>query len=176
LEGSGSYRSWWLGLSQRTAAAVIHALAAVVQQRLLTEQKGVPFLLQQFWMGCGAMVASLLALRLGHGLPVARLLEGFDDWRVLVLLASFTGSGLCAGLVVKHLGAVAKALCVPVYLGACYLYAVHMESAVFSVRALAAWLATVACILGFAFSKTPSFAKSEWNPACWGSAKEAGAR
>jgi len=147
------------------------SLAAVLQQRLLTQQTGVPFLLQQFWMGCGAMVVSLLTLRFGHGLPIASVLEGFEDWRVLVLLATFTGSGMCAGLVVKHLGAVAKALCVPVYLGGCYLYAVHMESAAFTVRALAAWLASVAGILAFAFSKTPLFARGAWKPAC-GSGKD----
>jgi len=161
-------RVWWRGLSERTAGVGLVSLAAVLTQRLLTQQQGVPFLRQQFWMGCGAMCTSLLDLRLAHGLPIASLLEGFDNWRALLLLASFTASGLCGGLVVKHLGAVAKALCVPVYLGGCYIYAVQTGSAVFTVRALACWLTSVACILAFAFSKTPFFAKSSWNPARWG--------
>merc|ERR1712187_384326 len=110
-----------------------------------------------------------MGMRFVHGLPLSGLLEGFEDWRVLVLLTSFVANGLCAGLVVKHLGAVAKALCVPIYLGGCYAYAVHTGSAVLTGRVLAAWLASVACILFFAFTKMPHFSASVWNPARWGS-------
>lgn len=56
-------------------------------------------------------------------------MEGFNHWRVLVLLFSYVASGLTTALMVKKLGAVAKSLCVPVYLGGCYFYAVCTGSA-----------------------------------------------
>lgn len=64
-----------------------------------------------------------------NGLPFSALTRGFDNWRVLVLLFSYVASGLTTALMVKKLGAVAKSLCVPIYLGGCYFYAVHTGSA-----------------------------------------------
>ena len=62
-------------------------------------------------------------------MPLSALTEGFGHWRVLVLLFSYVASGLTTGLMVKKLGAIAKSLCVPIYLGFCYAYAVHTGSA-----------------------------------------------
>jgi hypothetical protein len=62
-------------------------------------------------------------------LPFAALQQGFNNWRTLVLLFSYVASGLTTALMVKILGAVAKSLCVPIYLGGCYFYAVHTGSA-----------------------------------------------
>ena len=64
-------------------------------------------------------------------MPFAALQEGFNNWRTLVLLFSYVASGLTTALMVKKLGAVAKSLCVPIYLGGCYFYAVHTGSATF---------------------------------------------
>ena len=64
-----------------------------------------------------------------YGLPFAALQQGFNNWRTLVLLFSYVASGLTTALMVKKLGAVAKSLCVPIYLGGCYFYAVHTGSA-----------------------------------------------
>lgn len=144
---------WFLGLGQRTAAVAMTSLGAVLQERLLTMQPGIPFMMQQCWMGMGAMAMSFFALRVLHHLPTSALFTGFDDWRVLVLLAMYTINGLCTGLMIKQLGAVAKALCVPIYLGGCYAYAVKTGSAGFTLQVLLAWGASTACILLFAVSK-----------------------
>jgi len=144
---------WYLGLTLRSAAVACTSLAAVLQERLLTREPGIPFLLQQCWMGVGAMATSLFTLRCVHRLPTAKLFEGFGDWRVLVLLVMYVASGLSAGLMVKRLGAVAKALCVPIYLGGCYAYAVHTGSAALSIQVVLAWVVSTACILLYAVTK-----------------------
>ena len=86
-------------------------------------------MVQQSWMSLAAMTLSLLTLRFVHGLPFSALTEGFGHWRVLVLLFSYVASGLTTALMVKKLGAIAKSLCVPIYLGFCYAYAVYTGSA-----------------------------------------------
>ena len=86
-------------------------------------------MVQQSWMSLAAMTLSLLTLRFVHGLPLSALTEGFGHWRVLVLLFSYVASGLTTALMVKKLGAIAKSLCVPIYLGFCYAYAVYTGSA-----------------------------------------------
>lgn len=140
---------WFLGLVQRSTAVCITCLGAVLQERLLTREPGIPFLVQQSWMGCGAMLMCLLTMKWNR-LPLSVLTQGFDNWRVLILLSTYVANGLAAGLMVKRLGAVAKALCVPIYLGGCYAYAVRTGSACLSVSALLAWFASTVCILLYA--------------------------
>lgn len=142
-----------LGVSLRAMAALFVTLAAVLQERILTKEPSIPFLLQQCWMGVGALGTSLITLRLLHGLPWSRLFFGFDDWRVLLVLAFYVANGLTAGLMVKRLGALSKALCVPLYLGGCYAYSVASGGAALSAGALAAWAFSTAFIVAFAVSK-----------------------
>jgi len=149
-----------LGLVQRASAVCLTSLAAVLQERLLTKRPGIPFLLQQSWMSCGAMAMSIFTLKFVHRLPFSALLDGFGNWQVLVLLFSYVASGLTAALMVKKLGAVAKALCVPIYLGGCYAYAVYTGSAVLTAQAVTAWFASTACILLYAVSKMVAISAS----------------
>lgn len=144
---------WLFGLVQRVSAVGLTSLGAVLQESLFKRERNNPFMMQQCWMGCGAMLMSLFTLRCLYGLPLSHLLVGFGDWRVLVLLGTYITTGLMTGLIVKHLGAVAKALCVPIYLGGCYCYAVCSGSAALTLQALAAWAASTACVLTFAVSK-----------------------
>lgn len=144
---------WIAGLTQRTVAVGLTSLAAVLQEKLLAREPGIPFLLQQCWMGCGAMATSFFTLRFVHRLPSSHLLQGFGDWRVIVLLVMYVANGLTAGLMVKRLGAVAKVLCVPIYLGFCYAYAVRTGSAALTAPAVAAWVASTVCILLYAVTK-----------------------
>lgn len=144
---------WCLGLTERSIAVFLTSLAAVLQEQLLTFRPGIPFLVQQSWMSLAAMTLSLFTLRFVYGLPFAALQEGFNNWRTLVLLFSYVASGLTTALMVKKLGAVAKSLCVPIYLGGCYFYAVHTGSATFTLPVIAAWTTSTACILLYAISK-----------------------
>lgn len=144
---------WTRGLAQRTIAVLLTSSAAVFQERLLTHEPGIPFMLQQSWMGCGALATSFVALRLLYGLPAKGLVRGFCDWRVIVLLAFYVAHGLSAGLMVKRLGALARALCVPVTLGGCYAYAVLSGGAALAVGVVAAWAASAALICAFAVAK-----------------------
>mmetsp|Transcript_41878 Transcript_41878/g.97513 ORF Transcript_41878/g.97513 Transcript_41878/m.97513 type:complete len:453 (+) Transcript_41878:49-1407(+) len=148
-----SSTSWYLGLAERSTAVSLTSLGAVLQEQLLTNQTGIPFMVQQSWMSLAGMSLSLLTLRLLHGMPLCAVTEGFGHWRVLVLLFSYVASGLTTALMVKKLGAVAKSLCVPIYLGGCYAYAVHTGSATFTLQVLATWTASTACILLYAISK-----------------------
>ena len=149
-----------------------------MQEQLLSYTPGIPFLLQQVWMSCAAMSLSLITLRcvclgaralkkscsllkLRYRLPFSALVEGFD-WRVLVLLFTYVASGLTTGLMVKKLGAVAKSLCVPIYLGGCYFYAVHTGSATFTLQVVMAWCSSTACILLYAMSKLKAPPKTLW--------------
>ncbi|CAE7641494.1 EMB2745 [Symbiodinium sp. CCMP2456] len=145
--------SWYLGLAERSTAVFLTSFAAVLQEQLLTNRPGIPFMVQQSWMSLAAMTLSLLTLRFVHGLPFSALTEGFGHWRVLVLLFSYVASGLTTALMVKKLGAIAKSLCVPIYLGFCYAYAVYTGSASLTLQVLAAWTASTACILLYAISK-----------------------
>jgi len=129
------------------------SLAAVLQEKLLTRDPECHFLQQQCWMGCGAMAISFFTLRVVQGQPSSYLFKGFDDWRVIVFLLMFVANGMSAGLMVKRLGATAKALCVPFYLGLCYVYAVQTGSAALTVQVVAFWLTTTACILLYAVTK-----------------------
>lgn len=144
---------WCLGLTERSIAVFLTSLAAVLQEQLLTFRPGIPFLVQQSWMSLAAMSLSLFTLRFVYGLPFAALQQGFNNWRTLVLLFSYVASGLTTALMVKKLGAVAKSLCVPIYLGGCYFYAVHTRSATFTLPVIAAWTTSTACILLYAISK-----------------------
>lgn len=158
IVSAGGYRprlatDWFTGLVQRTAAVCLTSLAAVLQEKLLTREPHIPFLLQQCWMGCAAMAISFFTMRVVQGQPSSYLFRGFDDWRVIVFLLMFVANGMSAGLMVKRLGATAKALCVPFYLGLCYVYAVQTGSAALTVQVVAAWLTTTACILLYAVTK-----------------------
>lgn len=144
---------WYLGLTERSFAVFLTSLAAVLQEQLLTFRPGIPFLVQQSWMSFAAMSLSLFTLRFVYGLPFSALKEGFNNWRALVLLFSYVASGLTTALMVKKLGAVAKSLCVPIYLGGCYFYAVHTGSATFTLQVIAAWATSTACIVLYAISK-----------------------
>jgi len=144
---------WLTGLTFRTCAVGLTSLGAVIQEKLLNWEQGGPFLVQQVWMGLGAMTMSLFSMKFLHGQSLTSLVHGFDDWRVLVLLVMYTATGLTTGLMVKRLGAVAKALCVPVYLGGCYAYAVYRGSAALTFQVVAAWAASTFCILMFAVTK-----------------------
>jgi len=137
---------WLTGLIQRTLAVILTSLGAVLQEKLLTYDPNVHFLMQQAWMGCGAIATSFLVLRFQHGLATVELFRGLDDWRVLVMLAFYVAHGLSAGLMVKRLGALSKALCVPITLGGCYIYSVATGSAALSVGAVAAWATSVGLI------------------------------
>jgi len=145
---------WWLGATQRSAAVFMLSLAAVLQERFLIREPGIPFMLQQCWMGCGALMTSLIANWLLYGsLPGPDLLRGFDDWRVVLLLVFYVGNGLTAGLMVKRLGALTKALTVPIILGGCYAYSVLSGSASLSFGAVVAWAVSTGLILAFALTK-----------------------
>jgi len=144
---------WLVGLVQRASAVGLTSLGAVLQESLFTREPSTPFMMQQCWMGCGAMLMSIFTLRFLYGLPYSHLLVGFGDWRVLVLLIMYVATGLMTGLVVKRLGAVAKALCVPIYLGGCYAYAVRSGSAALTLQVVVAWVASTSCVLIFAVSK-----------------------
>jgi len=159
--GSWPEGQWFLGLGQRTAAVALTSFGAVVQEKLLRWEAGVPFLIQQCWMGIGALCISFFALRVLHGLPTSALLTGFDNWRVLVLLGMYVANGLTTGLMVKRLGAVAKALCVPIYLGGCYFYAVQTGSATLTLQVILAWSVSTACILLFAVTKATG-SRKKW--------------
>lgn len=149
---------WVAGIVQRTAAVCMTSLGAVLQERLLTRDPGISFMVQQCWMGCGALVMSFFTLRCLYGLPASYLAVGFNDWRVLVLLVMYVATGLMTGLIVKRLGAVTKALCVPIYLGGCYLYAVRTGTAALSFEVVVAWTASTTCVLLFAITKAgPEF-------------------
>lgn len=148
-----------VGLAQRTGAVFATSLGAVLQEQLFTREPSMPFMMQLCLMGLGAILMSLLTLQCSQGSFWLHLADGFDDWRVSVLLAVYILNGVSTGLVVKRLGAVAKALCVPVYLGGCYLYAVLSGSAVLTLPVVLAWTTSTACVLVFAMTKaavTPS--------------------
>lgn len=149
---------WILGLVQRTAAVACTSLGAVLQERLFAREPSTHFMTQQCWMGCAAMAMSFFTLRCLHGLPTSHLVKGFNDWRVMVFLVTYIAGGLATGLMVKRLGAVAKALCVPIYLGGCYIYAVRTGSAVLTAQVVGAWAASTACILVFAVTKASTSA------------------
>eukprot|EP00931_Biecheleriopsis_adriatica_P118233 TRINITY_DN93680_c0_g1_i1.p1 TRINITY_DN93680_c0_g1~~TRINITY_DN93680_c0_g1_i1.p1 ORF type:complete len:367 (-),score=58.80 TRINITY_DN93680_c0_g1_i1:94-1194(-) len=142
-----------LGIVQRCSAVLLLSLAAVLQEQLLTREPDIPFALQQCWMGCGALSTSLAANWLLHRELPSQLLRGFDDWRVMMLLAFYVANGLTAGLMVKRLGALAKALCVPIYLGGCYAYAVLFGSATIAAGAVGAWALSTTLIVAFVLTK-----------------------
>merc|ERR1719343_1678917 len=104
-------------------------------------------------MGCGAMTMSYFTLRVIYGLPSSYLFVGFGDARVKFLLVMYVATILMTCLVVKKLGAVAKALFVPVYIGGCYMYAVQTGSAALTPQAVASWIASTLCVLLFAVTK-----------------------
>lgn len=158
---------WLVGLVQRCAAVGLTSLGAVTQEYLFTREPGIPFLMQQCWMGVGAMVTSLFTLRVLQGVPFSHLTTGFGDWRVIVLLTMYVASGMTTGLVVKQLGAVAKALCVPIFLGFCYAYAVKTGTAALTPEVVVAWSASTACVLLFAVSKACN-SRQQWTKATRG--------
>merc|ERR1711879_497411 len=106
--------------AQRILAALCLSLAVVLQERLFKRNPTTPFHVQQVWMGVGAVGTSLFVLRVIHNMPLSALIKGLEHWRVWVLLTMYTSNGLLTGLIVKRLGAINKALCVPIYLGLCY--------------------------------------------------------
>lgn len=153
-----SQADWPLGLFYRVVAAFMLTLAAVLQERVLSKEPSLPFMLQQCWMGCGSIGTSLIAMRFWHGHKALYQMmrpmhNGFSDWTVVLLLILYIANGMAAGLMVKHVGALTKALCVPVYLGGCYAYSVACGSAVMSVGAIAAWAACTVFILLFGITK-----------------------
>merc|ERR1740129_639815 len=99
------------------------------------------------------MTASFLSFRYLGGRSTSDLFRGFGDWRVAVLLTFYVLYGLSAGLMVKRLGAVSRALAMPVALGGCYLYSVRTGSSAFAIGAVLAWLVCVALICTFAAVK-----------------------
>eukprot|EP00930_Biecheleria_cincta_P038678 TRINITY_DN26565_c0_g1_i1.p1 TRINITY_DN26565_c0_g1~~TRINITY_DN26565_c0_g1_i1.p1 ORF type:complete len:428 (+),score=28.18 TRINITY_DN26565_c0_g1_i1:53-1336(+) len=141
-----------LGFILRSVGVTITSFAVVLQERFFT-RKQAPFMLQQFWMACGACTTSLVALKLLHGFRLSQLVRGFDDWRVLLMLTMYTAYGLTTGLMVKRLGALAKALCLPVYLGGCYAYAVLSGSTVLSTTVVLAWTTSASLLCAFTVSK-----------------------
>lgn len=141
-----------LGFTLRSLGVTFASFAVVLQERFFT-QKRAPFMLQQFWMACGACTTSLVAQRLLYGFQLSQLVRGFDDWRVLLLLTMYTAYGLTTGLMVKRLGALAKALCLPVYLGGCYAYAVLSGSTVLSASAVLAWATSASLLCAFTVTK-----------------------
>eukprot|EP00930_Biecheleria_cincta_P082700 TRINITY_DN72371_c0_g1_i1.p1 TRINITY_DN72371_c0_g1~~TRINITY_DN72371_c0_g1_i1.p1 ORF type:complete len:355 (-),score=43.39 TRINITY_DN72371_c0_g1_i1:83-1147(-) len=143
-----------LGILQRSCAVLLLTLAAVLQERVMTREPDTPFMLQQCWMGCGALSTSFAANIVLHGeVPSAKLLQGFNDWRVVTLLLFYVANGMTAGLMVKRLGALAKALCVPIYLGGCYAYAVCSGSASLATGAVAAWAFSMSLIVIYVLTK-----------------------
>lgn len=161
--GVKSSARWTVGLLQRMSAVFVTSLASVLQERFLSTEVEVHFLLQQCWMGCGALATTFTTWRCIHGLPMSRLLDGFDDWRVLLVLGIYTCNGLMSGLMVKRVGAAAKALCVPIHLGCCYLYAVYSGTASMQMEAIAAWLTSTALVVALGLLKAgagrPSWSK-----------------
>lgn len=141
-----------LGFALRAVGVTVTSVAVVLQERFFTQRRA-PFMLQQFWMACGACTTSLIAMKLLHGLRLAQLVRGFDDWRVLLLLSMYTAYGLTTGLMVKRLGALAKALCLPVYLGGCYAYAVLSGTTVLSTTVVLAWLTSTLLLCAFTLTK-----------------------
>lgn len=149
-----------LGILQRSCAVLLLTLAAVLQERIMAREPDTPFMLQQCWMGCGALSTSVAANLFLHGqVPSAKLLQGFDDWRVVTLLLFYVANGMTAGLMVKRLGALAKALCVPIYLGGCYAYAVFSGSASPAVGAVAAWAFSMSLIVAYVLTKVSASQK-----------------
>jgi len=144
---------WLLGLVQRTLAVLCTTLGAVCQELFLRREPGMSFMLQQCWMATGALLTSFITFHFVQNQPLMYLWQGFDNWRVIVLLLTYVCNGLTAGLMVKHLGALSKALCLPVYLGGCYLYAALSGTVVLSVPAVVAWVVSTLLILAFAVSK-----------------------
>lgn len=155
-------RRWALGLTQRTSGVVLTSLSAILQERFMSRGPETPFMALQFWMGCGALATSFFVLNVLHSLPASQLLEGFDDWRVLLLLVTYAASGLTAGLMVKRLGAVAKGLCVPIALGGCYLYTALRGEAVLSITAVGAWAASTLLILAYGMTRVVSSRALSW--------------
>lgn len=156
ISGNGSFalanHARPLGFALRSLGVTFASFAVVLQERFFNK-KQAPFMLQQFWMACGACTTSLVALRLLHGFQLSQLVRGFDDWRVLLLLAMYTCYGLTTGLMVKRLGALAKALCLPVYLGGCYAYAVLSGSTVLSTTVVLAWATSSSLLCVFTVTK-----------------------
>mmetsp|Transcript_146356 Transcript_146356/g.467600 ORF Transcript_146356/g.467600 Transcript_146356/m.467600 type:complete len:355 (-) Transcript_146356:173-1237(-) len=150
---AGAGQLWAWGLALRAAAVLLQSMAAVLQEWLLGQEAWVPFMLQQSWMGCGALTTTFAAWRGMHGQSITHLFDGFDDWRALTLLALYTLNGLTVGLMVKRLGVLAKALCVPVHLGACYIYGVWSCTATLKLEAISAWLISTVLVVMFAVSK-----------------------
>lgn len=151
LESPG--QDWFFGILERITAVTLLTFAAVMQEKWLTREPDLSFMLQQCWMGCGALATSMVTFRLWRGLPPSAMFDGFGDWRVILLLFFYVANGMTAGLMVKRLGALTKALCVPIYLGGCYAYAVCFGGAVLSAGAVLAWVISTGLILGFAVSK-----------------------
>jgi len=145
--------TWALAAAQRAAATVLTSLGAVLQERFLAYDADCHFMQQQCWLACGGLLTSFSVFRFGYGLRTAELFVGFDDWRVCVVLAFYVTYGLSAGLMVKRLGALVKALCVPVTLGGCYLYAVSVGSAALVAQKVLAWTTSTTCIAAYAISK-----------------------
>jgi len=145
--------AWMVGILQRIGAVTFYSLGAVLQEIFFTREKETHFMMQQCWMGVGAVITSFAMIMCFYGDPMSFLTIGFDDWTVWVLVTSYVVTGMATGLVVKRLGALAKALCVPIYLGFCHGYAVHSGSAVLTLPVLASWCLSTLCVLWFAATK-----------------------
>eukprot|EP00929_Paragymnodinium_shiwhaense_P074900 TRINITY_DN3830_c0_g1_i3.p1 TRINITY_DN3830_c0_g1~~TRINITY_DN3830_c0_g1_i3.p1 ORF type:complete len:285 (-),score=43.80 TRINITY_DN3830_c0_g1_i3:13-867(-) len=144
-----------LGMCLRLGSSFLASLASVMQERILKKDAQMHFMMQQVWMSGGALLVGYAALRLrgregGPGSSaLSQLVDGFDDVRVLLLLGLFVCHGLMAGLLVKKLGALTKALCTPFVLGGCYTFAVCFGSAPLAAEPLAAWLVCALLIVAY---------------------------
>jgi len=145
--------TWAFAAVQRAAATALTSLGAVLQERFLACDKDCHFMQQQCWMACGALLTSFIVFRFGYGLRTTELLVGFDNWKVCVVLGFYVTYGLSAGLMVKRLGALVKALCVPVTLGGCYLYAVSAGTAALVAHKVLAWTTSTTLIAMYVISK-----------------------
>jgi len=145
--------AWSFAVVQRTMATVMTSLGAVLQERLLASEPSCSFMQQQFWMACGALVTSSVVLNFVYGVGMSDLFTGFDDWRVCIVLIFYVLHGLAAGLMVKHLGALLKALCVPVTLGGCYIYSVRSGTAALAGHKVLSWTTSTALIALYMVSK-----------------------
>merc|ERR1712086_653527 len=110
-------------------------------------------MVQQCWMGFGATAISLFICRVVNGNDLSILFHVFDDWHSTVTLLAFVVSGFSQGLLVKWLGAIAKALCTPIVLGLCYMFAVSTGSALLNLTTALLWTLSTTCVLSFVVSR-----------------------
>jgi hypothetical protein len=148
------------GFILRIAGVGLTSLGAATQQWLFESAPEIPFMVQQCWMGFGATASSLFICMVVNGNPFSTLLHVFEDWHSVVPLLAFVVSGFSQGLLVKRLGAIAKAMCTPIILGICYMFAVSTGSALLNVTTAMMWAVNITCVLTFAVSKAHSVTKA----------------